>query len=69
VGTTLTNPDFVRLARAFGAAAERIEAVEQIAPALQRGLAARSPYLVEVRASPAAILPSPCTLRPARAGR
>ena len=49
-GTSLVNPDFVRIAQAFGMPAERVDASEQIEPALRRGLAAGDgPYLIEFR--------------------
>ncbi|MCC7549062.1 MAG: pyruvate decarboxylase [Burkholderiales bacterium] len=48
VGTSLTNPDFVQLARAFGVQAERVEHAQQVGPALERGLAHELPYLIEV---------------------
>jgi acetolactate synthase-1/2/3 large subunit len=37
--TGLRNPDFVALARAFGAAAWRIDAPEQVMPVLKEALA------------------------------
>jgi acetolactate synthase-1/2/3 large subunit len=55
VGTTLVNPDFVALARSFGAAAERVETTEMFLPALQRALAAGAPALIELRIDPEAI--------------
>ena len=58
VGTTLGNPDFVALARAFGVEAERVDALDQIDAALSRGLRARRPYLIEVSTSLSAILSS-----------
>ncbi|MFT4066294.1 thiamine pyrophosphate-dependent enzyme [Paraburkholderia sp.] len=48
VGTSLVNPDFVTLARAFGIEAERIDASTDIDAAIERGLAARQPYFIEV---------------------
>ena len=38
-GTTLHNPDFAALARAYGAWAETVEMTAQFAPALDRALA------------------------------
>lgn len=38
-GSALTNPDFVALARAYGYAAERVEATAEFEPALRRALA------------------------------
>ncbi len=55
VGTTLVNPDFVALARSFGAVAERVETTEAFLPALQRALAAGGPALIELRIDPEAI--------------
>jgi len=46
----LTNPDFVALARAFGAHAERVEA-QRLGPAIQRALGADGPTVVEVPVS------------------
>ena len=51
VGTTLTNPDFIALARALGATAERVEAENQLEAALQRGLNATGPYVLEIKTS------------------
>ncbi|MGE0802305.1 MAG: thiamine pyrophosphate-dependent enzyme [Lautropia sp.] len=48
-GTTLVNPDFVSLARAFDVTAERVTASAQVGAALRRGLASQGPYLIEVR--------------------
>jgi acetolactate synthase-1/2/3 large subunit len=48
VGTSLTNPDFVAVARAFGVPAARASASREILPALARGLGERGPYLIEV---------------------
>jgi thiamine pyrophosphate-dependent acetolactate synthase large subunit-like protein len=44
----LSNPDFVALARAFGARGERVE-LESLAPAIGRALAADGPTLIELR--------------------
>lgn len=49
VGTGLNNPDFVRLADAFGMRGELVEHGGQIEAALTRALSAQSPYLLEVR--------------------
>lgn len=58
VGTTLSNPDFVALARAFGVEAERVDRVEHVEAALRRGLDAQRPYFIEINTSLAATLPS-----------
>ena len=45
------NPDFVKLADAYGWQAERIERPEDVEPALVRMLAAEGPYLLDVAIS------------------
>jgi acetolactate synthase I/II/III large subunit len=45
-GTDFTNPDFVRLAEAFGMPAWRIEAVDDFGPALRRALELDLPSLI-----------------------
>ena len=50
-GTTLTNPNFVSIAKAFGMAAEIVEDNTQIHAAIDRGLRAQGPYLIEVKTS------------------
>ncbi|MFL9919533.1 thiamine pyrophosphate-binding protein [Paraburkholderia fungorum] len=57
VGTSLTNPDFVKIAGAFGIEAERVTAPEEVDAAIQRGLAAQQPYFIEIRSSIEAVLP------------
>ena len=47
-GSDLKNPDFCALARAYGYAAERVEATAQFEGALQRALAADTGTLIEV---------------------
>ena len=57
IASDLTNPDFVRFAESFGAAAERAETPEALKPALERALARRDgPTLIEV---PVGAFPSP----------
>lgn len=57
VGTGLRNPDFVGIARSFGMTAERVDRIEAVEAALERGLASASPYFIEVATSLAATLP------------
>lgn len=61
-GTTLVNPDFAALARAYGACGETVEETRQFAPAFERALSetetARKPALIEVRIDPQAITTS-----------
>jgi acetolactate synthase-1/2/3 large subunit len=51
IATDLKNPDFARLAQAFGAKAFRIERTADIDVALEGALTAEGPSLVEVRTS------------------
>ena len=44
----LHNPDFVKLAEAFGAMAERIRTPDELPAALERAFAAEAPALIEV---------------------
>lgn len=57
VGTTLRNPDFARIADAFGIQSETVNRADQIDAALERGLGAKGPYLLHVNASLAVTLP------------
>lgn len=45
------NPDFVKLADAYGWQAERIESPEEVSSALDRMLASEGPYLLDVKIS------------------
>jgi acetolactate synthase-1/2/3 large subunit len=56
-GTSLFNPDFQRIAMAFGMAAESVTSPADIDAALARGLAAPGPHFLHVHASLSAILP------------
>jgi acetolactate synthase I/II/III large subunit len=66
-GTDLVNPDFVRLADAYGAYAEPVERSEDFGAALERALAAGRPALIELRVDPEQITPR-ATLSAIRAG-
>lgn len=55
VASTLINPDFIALARSFGAQAVRIDTTEEFLPALKRALVADVPALIELRIDPEAI--------------
>ena len=57
LGTSLFNPDFEQIARAFGMRAQRVVAEEEVAGAVARGLAAGEPYFIEVKTSLAVTLP------------
>ncbi|MCC6473788.1 MAG: thiamine pyrophosphate-binding protein [Burkholderiales bacterium] len=52
VWTRLNNPDWVAVARSFGAEGERVEDPSGIAAALRRGLAAGMPYLIDLVVDP-----------------
>lgn len=54
VGMDLENPliDFVGLAKSLGVGGERVEKCRDVGPALTRGLAAGSPYLLDVQLDP-----------------
>jgi acetolactate synthase-1/2/3 large subunit len=59
-GTTMVNPDFTALARAYGFHAERVEATEAFAPAFERAMEATKSGIGAVLAltiSPEAIAP------------
>jgi len=58
IATQLVNPDFVALARSYGAYAERIEATERFPDAYRRARAARRPALLELRVDPEQLTPS-----------
>jgi acetolactate synthase I/II/III large subunit len=51
IATDLVNPDFARLAEAFGATGIRVEREEEIDAALDRALASPGPALIDVRTS------------------
>ncbi|MEO6339652.1 MAG: thiamine pyrophosphate-dependent enzyme, partial [Caulobacteraceae bacterium] len=48
IGSDLVNPDFVKLAEAFGMAGYRVDSPEALRPVLQKAIAANAPCLIEV---------------------
>lgn len=56
IATELRNPDFVKLAEAFGARGERVHSADELHDAVQRGFAANQPTLIEV---PVGEMPEP----------
>jgi acetolactate synthase-1/2/3 large subunit len=56
-GTQINNPDFVALARSFGAYGERVEATEAFPAAFERALAAGRSALLELVVDPAQLTP------------
>ena len=56
-GTSLFNPDFAQLARAFGMRAQQVEREHEVAGAIASGLASAEPYFIEVKTSLEVSLP------------
>ena len=56
-GTSLINPDFAALARAYGAYGELVERTADFPAAFERAIAAGKPALLELRIDPEAITP------------
>jgi acetolactate synthase-1/2/3 large subunit len=54
------NPDFVKLAEAYGVEATRVTQVDEVAPAIERALASGGPYVVDIVSG---------TVRPRATGR
>jgi acetolactate synthase-1/2/3 large subunit len=57
VGTDLVNPDFVALARSFGAFGQLVERTEDFATAFAAAVASGLPAVLELRVDPAQITP------------
>lgn len=57
IATDLVNPDFVALARAYGAYGERVERTADFPAAFERALSANTPALLELQIDPEAITP------------
>ncbi|MBK5103870.1 MAG: pyruvate decarboxylase, partial [Burkholderiales bacterium] len=57
LGTSLFNPDFAQIARAFGMRAQCIAREDEVAGAVASGLAAAEPSFIEVKASLSVTLP------------
>jgi acetolactate synthase I/II/III large subunit len=57
-GTSLVNPDFAALARAYGAVGLTVNRTEEFADAFERALAADGPALLHVRLDPQALTPN-----------
>ena len=56
IGSELHNPDFVKLAQAYGAKGIRVDGPNRLEAALQDALAANAPTLIEV---PVGMMPPP----------
>jgi acetolactate synthase I/II/III large subunit len=57
IGTTLENPDFPALARAYGGYGERVESTESFEAAFERALESGKPSLLELPVDPERISP------------
>ena len=51
-GTALTNPDFAKLAEAYGAHGETVTRTEEFLPAFRRAVASRRPAVLALRTDP-----------------
>jgi acetolactate synthase-1/2/3 large subunit len=56
-GTTIKNPDFVALARAYGFHGERVESTRDFAPAFGRALQSPTGAVLDIAVSPEALTP------------
>ena len=56
-GTQLVNPDFTKIAEAFGLAGERVKKTEDFAGAFERACASRSGALIELVVDPEGLAP------------
>jgi len=52
VGTTLKNPDFAALARAYGGFGATVARTEEFAPAFEKAVASGRPAIIELRMDP-----------------
>ncbi len=57
MSTDLVNPDFVKLAEAYGATGERVERTEDFADAFERAVASGKSALIELIVDPQALTP------------
>jgi acetolactate synthase-1/2/3 large subunit len=58
IGTDMINPDFVALARAYGAHGELVVKTDDFEAAFERSKAAGKPALIEVRLDPEILTPT-----------
>ena len=52
IGSGLQNPDFLKLAEAYGVAGYRVASPEALRPVLEKALAANAPALIEIEIAP-----------------
>ena len=67
-GTTLKNPDFAALARAYGGHGETVAQTQEFGPAFERARQSGKPAIIEIQLDPEAITPTR-TLSDIREGR
>ena len=58
IGTDMVNPDFVALAKAYGAHSELVVSTEEFEPAFARALQAKRPALIEIQLDPDILTPT-----------
>jgi len=58
VGTALSNPDFLALARAYGVFGASVARTEEFAPAFERARDSRKPALLHLKLDPQALTPN-----------
>jgi acetolactate synthase-1/2/3 large subunit len=58
VATDILNPDFVALARSYGAFAHRVESTDEFPEAYRRATASGLPALLELRVDPDQLSPA-----------
>jgi acetolactate synthase-1/2/3 large subunit len=58
IGTDILNPDFCKLAEAYGAHSELVTCTEEFSPAFERAMTANRPALIEVQIDPDLLTPT-----------
>ena len=58
IGTDMVNPDFVALAKAYGAHAELVVSSDEFEAAFERSVSAGTPALIEVQLDPNILTPT-----------
>ena len=58
IGTDMVNPDFVALAKAYGAHGELVVSTEEFEPAFARALQVERPALIEIQLDPDILTPT-----------
>jgi acetolactate synthase-1/2/3 large subunit len=58
IGTDILNPDFCKLAEAYGAHSELVTCTEEFSPAFERAMTANRPALIEIQVDPDLLTPT-----------